>query len=217
MLASNIHDVNSSQEDLDAELAQIILSNAKEVQAPDILNSEVENRDQHNSSPSEDANDDNQRCSKNIKPIPNLSDLSFVRLIDPIHIPSYLVTKINDRLYEVNDFYQYQKTVCMYQTKVGMELNPNNFLYAIIHEKLKQVKGFCLMAIDILTNSLLISQVSFDAEYWQKGKALDLIDAKAKKIKSDLKLSRIVWITKNPRICENMGYKKSKEFIMIQE
>src|SRR5271156_719619 len=45
----------------------------------------------------------------------NLEDLSFVRLIDPIHIPSYLVEQIKNRLFPLDKFYEYLKIVCTYQ------------------------------------------------------------------------------------------------------
>ncbi len=151
------------------------------------------------------------------KAIPNLKELTFVRLLDPIHIPSYLVEQIKDRLYTVERFYQYQKMACLLQTPNGPNLNESNLLYAITHEKLRQVKGFAWMEIDPLINSLNVKSFSMDGEYWCKKEAISLLEEKAKKIMKDLSLSQIVWVTKNPRFCENKGFKRSKDAIMIFE
>ncbi|MES2409034.1 MAG: hypothetical protein V4509_01895 [Patescibacteria group bacterium] len=183
--------------------------------------SNIEDDGKDDQRPEEQVNNhhDHQNNDRNIrtKSIPDLKDLTFVRLIDPIHIPSYLVKQIKDRLYSVDKFYEYQKIACLYMTNDGLVLNPNNFLYALINEKMRQVKGFVCMAIDTLTNSLVINTISIDKEYWQKGNALELINEKANKMMKDLSLSRIVWVTYNSRFCENKGYKRSRESIMTYE
>lgn len=147
----------------------------------------------------------------------SLSDLAFVRLIDPIHIPSYLIEQMKDRMFEVENFYAFQSANCLIATDKGPQLNPGNFLFALVHERLRQVKGFLWMTFDMLTNSLLVNSFSMDKEYWNKGEAMDLLEEKAKKVMRDLKISRIVWITKNSKFCENKGFKKSKESVMIYE
>lgn len=151
------------------------------------------------------------------KPIPSLDELVFVRLLDPIHIPAYLVEQIKDRMFEVDQFYRYQSVACVIHTPQGPELNATNMLYAIVHERLRQVKGFLWMVIDMLTNSLVVNNFSMDREYWGKGEALSLLEEKAKKVMKDLKLSRIVWITRNPKYCENKGFKRAKDVLMVYE
>lgn len=151
------------------------------------------------------------------KPAPSLSELSFVRLIDPIHIPSYLVEQIKDRSFEVEKFYEFQKVACLYASSNGVQMNEVNMLYALVHERLRQVKGFLWMTADCLNNWLQVNCFSVDKEYWNRGQAIDLLDEKAKKIMHDLNFSRIVWITKNPKFCENKGFKRSKETIMVYE
>lgn len=151
------------------------------------------------------------------KPVPDLHELVFIRLIDPIHIPSYLVEQMPDRLFDVEKFYQFQKLACLYNSAEGTQINPINLLYAIVHEKMRQVKGFLWMTPDYLTNSLTINWFSFDKEYWQKGEAAHLIIKKAKELMKDLHFSRIVWLTKNPRFCEDNGFRRSREHLMIYE
>ncbi len=161
--------------------------------------------------------DKDRRKEVSNKPIPNLKELTFVRLLDPIHIPAYLVEQIKDRFYTVDRFYQHQKKACLVQTPTGPNLNEANLLYAITHEKLRQVKGFAWMEIDPLVNCLTIKSFSMDREYWNKSEAISLLEEKAKKIMRDLSLTRVVWVTKNPRFCENKGFKRSKDAIMVFE
>lgn len=173
--------------------------------------------DAKNDNPIEQEAESSKKINK--KPPPNIRELSFVRLIDPIHIPSYLVSQIQGRLYDVEKFYQYQKVACLLQTADGPVLNGANMLYAMVHDKLRQVKGFLWMVVDVLTNSLIINNYSVDKEYWNNAQhqAVDFLEEKAKKVMKDLSLSRIVWITKNYRFCENRGFKRSKDAIMIYE
>lgn len=148
---------------------------------------------------------------------PNIAELVFVRIFDPIHIPSYLVEQIKDRLYTVEKFYEFQRLCCLFSTDKGPILNPTNFLYALIDQKKKETKGFLWMSAQVLTESLIINNFSVDAAYWGKGESIKLVEKKAKKVMSDLKLKRIVWITKNVRFCEALGFKHSKESVMIYE
>lgn len=147
----------------------------------------------------------------------SLEDLEFVRLLDPVHIPSYLVEQIHDRLYTTEKFYEFNKIICLMNSENGSVLNPSNFLYAIVHEKLRQVKGFLWMMGDFLNNTLVINNFSMDKEYWNKGEAMKLLIDKAKKVMKDLSFSRIVWLTKRPNLCENLGFKKAKEMLMVYE
>lgn len=146
-----------------------------------------------------------------------LNELVFVRVFDPIHIPTYLVEQLKDRLYEVDKFYDYQRIACTFQTPQGMKLNPTNLLYTLVNEKLKQVKGFLWMVVDLLSESLVIQNFSIDKQYWHKGEAIALLEDKAKKVRQDLSLKRVVWVTKNPKFCEARGFKRSKDTVMIYE
>lgn len=149
---------------------------------------------------------------------PSLNDLVFMRIFDPIHIPSYLVEQLKDRLYEVDKFYAYQRIACTFHPpEGGMKLNPTNLLYSLVNEKLKQVKGFLWMVVDILSDSLVIQNFSIDKEYWHKGDSIALLEEKAKKVRQDLSLKRIVWVTKHPKFCEARGFKRSKDTVMIYE
>lgn len=147
----------------------------------------------------------------------NLEDLSFVRLIDPVHIPSYLVEQIKNRLFDIEKFYDYLKIACTYKTENGPILNNFVFLYAITNVKLRQVKGFLFMYMDILSNSLLISQFSIDKEYWNKGEAVNFMLSFAKQVMKELSASSIVWLTKNIKTCESLGFTRSGYTVMTFE
>lgn len=152
------------------------------------------------------------------KKITSLDDLSFVRIFDPIHIPTYLVEQIKGKLFTSEQFYHWQKTYCLIQSQIGgLELNPSNLLYTVINDKLKQMKGFLWMTVDYMSDSLFVNQFSIDKEYWKKGDALNLLEGKAKKVMKDLNLKRILWITKTPHFAEMRGFKRSKDAIMIYE
>lgn len=152
------------------------------------------------------------------KKIVSLEDLSFVRIFDPIHIPTYLIEQIKGRLFTVENFYSWQKTYCLVQSTSGrLELNPSNLLYTVINDKLKQVKGFLWMSVDYMSESLFVNHFSIDKEYWKKGEALNLLEDKAKKVMKDLNLKRILWVTKTPHFAEMRGFKRSKDAIMIYE
>lgn len=167
---------------------------------------------------SNDSNHNKPVFSKKFdKRVTFLNELQFVRIFDPIHIPSYLIEQLKDRVFEVEQFYQYQKLFCLLQTAEGPKLNPTNLLYVLINEKLKQVKGFLWMAIDLLTNSLIVNNFSMDKQYWHKGESISLLENKAKKVMKELSLKRIVWITKTPKFCEARGFKRSKDTVMIYE
>lgn len=154
---------------------------------------------------------------KKLKKRGSLQDLQFVRIFDPIHIPSYLIEQIKDRNFKSQDFYCYQRLVCLQHTSEGSKLNPTNLLYVLINGKLKQVKGFLWMCIDLLTNSLVVNNFSIDKEYWNKGEATLLLEEKAKKVMKDLSLKRIIWVTRNSKFCEAQGFKKTKHQVMYYE
>jgi len=147
----------------------------------------------------------------------NLEDLSFVRLIDPVHIPSYLVEQIKSRVFNIEKFYSYLKILCTYRSDSGPILNNTVFLYAITNVKLRQVKGFLFLYLDPLTNSLVISQFSIDKEYWNKGEGVNFMLSYAKQMMKELSASRIVWLTKNVKTCESLGFTRSRETLMSFE
>ena len=147
----------------------------------------------------------------------NLEDLSFVRLIDPVHIPSYLVEQMKTKLFNIEKFYEYLKIISVYQSENGPILNNTSFLYAMTNVKLRQVKGFLYMYLDILNNSLIISLFSIDKEYWNKGEAVNFMLSYAKQVMKDLSASRIVWSTKNVKTCELLGFTRMRETLMTFE
>ena len=159
-----------------------------------------------------------EKPKKKTKTLPDKPiDLVFVRIFDPVHIPTYLVDQIKDKKFETKRFYEFQKISCTIQVNENVQLNPTNLLYVLINEEKKQAKGFLWMVVDLLTFSLVVNNFSVDQQYWHKGGALKLLEEKAKKVMKDLFLKRIVWMTRNGLFCEALGFKKHEEQVMVYE
>lgn len=141
------------------------------------------------------------------------TELSWVRIFDPIHIPKKYIEQIKDRSFSVDKFIAMQKDACIENIDGKMVLNPFNLLYVLADED-KVVKGFCWMVVDALSNALVINSFSLDNEYWNKGKAVRLLEEKAKEIQEGAKLDRIFWITRCPKHSERHGFKRSKHVLM---
>jgi N-acetylglutamate synthase-like GNAT family acetyltransferase len=140
-------------------------------------------------------------------------NLTWVRIFDPIHIPRELVDQIKDRMYDVDKFYKYQKEACLSQVGDKIVLNPHNLLFVLIDEN-KLVKGFCWMVVDALDDALVINTFSMNPDYWGNGKAVKLLEEKAKEIQEGAKLKKIFWITRCPRHSQKFGFKTSKHTLM---
>ena len=149
---------------------------------------------------------------KNLKT--EINELEWVRIFDPYHIPTYLVEQIKERNFPVDRFYKHQKLVCIQEENGKLVLNTLNLLY-VLANKQKEVKGFFWGIIDPLSNSLVINSFSMDNEYWHEGKAVRLLEEKAKEIQVGAQLDRIYWITRCPKHSERYGFKRSKNVIMV--
>jgi N-acetylglutamate synthase-like GNAT family acetyltransferase len=142
-----------------------------------------------------------------------IDELAWVRIFDPIHIPLEYVEQIKDRLFTVEKFYQYQREVCIIQKDGHIVLNPTNLLF-VLTDKTNRVKGFCWMLVDPLSDALIINTFSMDKEYWGNGKAVQLLEEKAKEIQEKASLKRVFWITRCPKHSEKYGFKRSKHVLM---
>ena len=140
-------------------------------------------------------------------------ELEWVRIFDPVHIPRYLIEQIKDRNYSVDRFYQYLKIVCVEKQNGHVVLNPLNLLYVLV-DKQKIVKGVFWGVIDTLGNSLVIQTFSMDDEYWGLGKAIKILENKAKEIQEGAQLDRVYWVTRCPKHSEKYGFKRSKKILM---
>lgn len=144
---------------------------------------------------------------------PDFSELRFIRIFTPSHIPKYLVEQIKGRDYDVDDWYKYQELMCMRDTPQGPQLNPLSMLYVIADEGNKVV-GMLWCDVEPLSKTLVIEMFSIDSEYWYKGKAAFLVADKVKEIGKECKLKKVVWVTRGPKHSEYYGFKKAKESIM---
>lgn len=142
-----------------------------------------------------------------------IDELEWIRIFDPIHIPKYLVEQVRDRDWSEERFYQYQKAINLQNNGGNVVLNPLNLLF-VLADKQKVVKGFMWAAVDVLSNCLIINTFSIDKDYWGLGKAVGLLEKKAKEIAIGAKLSKIYWITNYPKHSERYGFKRSKSILM---
>ena len=140
-------------------------------------------------------------------------DLRFIRVFTPDHIPFDLIEQVRDRDFQVEDWFAYQRLICLNQTQNGLMLNPLNMLY-VIADKTNKVQGMLWAEVEPLSKSLVIQTFSMKKEYWNKGKAVLLLEKQAKKIKSDCNLKKIYWITNYPRHSKRYGFRQSKSVLM---
>jgi len=143
----------------------------------------------------------------------DIDKLRFIRIIDPVHIPRHLVEQVRDKDFTVDRFYDYQRLVCVENLNGAIKANPLNLLFVIVDEGNK-VQGFMWAVVDPLCNYLCINTFSMESEYWGAGKAVHLLERKAKEIMEGANLSKIYWITNHPKHSERYGFKRSKSVLM---
>jgi N-acetylglutamate synthase-like GNAT family acetyltransferase len=143
----------------------------------------------------------------------DFNNLRFIRVFTPDHVPRYLMDQVRHKDYDVDEWYDYQRIMCIQQTQNGPILNPMNLLY-VIATKENLVVGVLWCQIDPLSKALVIQTFSMDNLYWHRGAAVRLIEAKAKEVQSECKLKRIYWITNFPKHSERYGFKRSKSVLM---
>lgn len=139
--------------------------------------------------------------------------LRFIRIFTPDHVPRYLMDQVRHKDYDVDEWYEYQRIMCIQQTQSGPILNPTNLLY-VIATKENLVVGVLWCQIDPLSKALVVQTFSMDNLYWHRGAAVRLIEAKAKEIQGECNLKRIYWITNFPKHSERYGFKRSKSVLM---
>jgi hypothetical protein len=150
---------------------------------------------------------------KEEKPKLNLDLYKFIRVIDPDHIPNYLVEQIRERDFDVDYFYQWQKAnsvIC----RDGINIpNPYNHLWILVDDKRKTL-GFFWSTIDTMSKTLFINNFSVDKSLWNRGEAIQLLKNKIDSIMKELKISKAYWTTKHAKPYEKYGFKRSKNILM---
>ncbi len=147
------------------------------------------------------------------KNLNKIEELGWVRIIDPYLIPEYLVEQIKERMFTVEKFYKYQEMICSQQQNGITVINPMNLLFVLADKEMK-IKGFFWGVVDALANALVINTFSMDKEYWGEGKAVRLLQEKAREIKDGAQLDKVYWVTRCPKHSEKYGFKRSKHQLM---
>src|SRR5690349_8902637 len=132
--------------------------------------------------------------------IPNLDNLTFVRLKLPKLIPYELIDNVKGRTFTPEQFYKFQ------EEQID---NPYNHLYALIDEK-KKIHGYLWAEVNILDGSLFVNTFSISKEHWGKGKAMPMAIEFLKILKEKTKAPRVFWITTNEKFFVKQGFKRSK-------
>lgn len=139
----------------------------------------------------------------------DINDLKFLRVIDPDHIPTYLVEQLKERDFEIEDFYAWQKANATVIHDGLFLPNPNNHLWVMINDK-RQVKGFVWAIIDTLTRDLVVNHYSVDKNYWHSGEAIAKLKKHLIQVLKDNNLDKIIWFTKNAKAYQKYGFKPTK-------
>jgi N-acetylglutamate synthase-like GNAT family acetyltransferase len=148
-----------------------------------------------------------------LKKQPDFESLRFMRVFTPDHIPKHLVKQVKYRDWSVDEWYAYQRSICTETVNGKLNNNPLNHLY-VIANKDNEVVGYFWAEISVLEQSLVIQTFSMNQDYWCRGKAVRLLEEHAKKIKEEVNLRKIYWVTNYPKTFERYGFKVSKNVLM---
>lgn len=142
-----------------------------------------------------------------------IDELKWVRILMPDLIPRYLVEQVKKRDYTVDEFYDYQRLICLRETDQGPVPNPLSHLWALV-DKENMVKGFLWFTIDSFCKCLVLQTYAVDKEYWTKGESIKKLSDHLKDIQSKANLKKIYWITDYPKHSQKHGFKISKSVLM---
>lgn len=136
--------------------------------------------------------------------VPDIDDLSFVRLRIPSLIPRELVEAVKGRTFSVEQFMDYQ------ESQVD---NPYNFLYALVDLD-KKIRGYLWAESNVLDGSLFVNTFSIEKQFWGKGESLNIVHELLKNLKELVQAPRIFWITTNEKFFIKHGFKRSRNCLM---
>jgi N-acetylglutamate synthase-like GNAT family acetyltransferase len=142
-----------------------------------------------------------------------IEELRWIRTFSPDLIPKYLVEQVKKRDYKAEDFYEYQRSLCLRMTKEGPTLNPLSHLYLLANTD-NLVKGFLWFTVDPLSKAIVIQTYTVDKEYWGAGGSVKKLADHMKEIRKKAKLNKIYWITDYPKHSQRHGFRMSKSVLM---
>ena|SRR3990167_1491953 len=144
----------------------------------------------------------------------NLDDLRWVRIIDPMYIPRYLVEQIKQRDFSVDDFYRYNRTNCYCREGEDININAFNHIYVLADNE-NCIKGFLWFFISPLTKFIGIQSYSVDKEYWGAGRAVAKVSEFLEAFMEHAGIEKVQWISSRPKYFEKYGFSRSK-FSLIE-
>lgn len=144
---------------------------------------------------------------------PDIKNLRWIRIFNPMLIPKKLVEQVRDRDFTVEDFYIYHEINCMRMTEEGPTFNPLSHLYVLADSE-NIIKGFLWFTVDPLCKDICIQTYSVEKEFWYHGQAVRKLADHVKKIRSEAGLNKIYWVTNYPKHSERYGFKRSDSVLM---
>jgi hypothetical protein len=145
--------------------------------------------------------------------VPDMKNLRWIRIFNPLLIPKKLVEQVRDRDFTVEDFYHFHEASCIRNTEEGPTFNPLSHLYVLANEE-NLIKGFLWFTVDPLSKNICIQTYSVEKEFWYHGQAVQKVAELVKKLRSDAGLNKIYWVTNYPKHSERYGFKRSDSILM---
>lgn len=148
------------------------------------------------------------------KKFEKMSELQWVRIFTPIHIPRYLIDQVKNKDFNFEDFFAYQERNCVSIDEDGsFRLNPLNQLWLLVDDR-HMAKGFLWFTVNPLSKDVFIQTFSVDKEYWGGGRAVRKLEEFVIDLAKKADLKKIYWITNCPKHSKKHGFETSKNVLM---
>lgn len=134
----------------------------------------------------------------------SLKDLKWVKLLNPLLLPIYLIEEVKGRTFSAEDLIKYLDF---------NRSNPAVLVYVLITKK-NEIKGYLWAEMNTLDESIFINTFSIDKAYWHKGGAINIAIELIKELKNKVEATRVYWMTTNSRFFMKKGFKPSKMVLM---
>ena len=135
----------------------------------------------------------------------DMTDFKFVKLKIPNLIPYEFIENVKGREFTPEEFYEYQNEQIN---------NPYNLLYALIDET-SLIQGFLWAVRErVPKNKLFVNTFSISKKYWNKGKAMPIVQDFLRRIMKEYGVRKVGWATENSKFFKKHGFKESKTRLM---
>ena len=136
--------------------------------------------------------------------MPDINDLRFIRIYDFHLIPEHLLKQVRDLGYPPERLYMLGEAIMK---------NPFALLYALADQEHK-IQGVLWATINPLDEIMYVQLLSMDRSFQNRGQAITVTIENLEKIRENMNLNGIRWLTTRPRAFEKHGFKRSKRILM---